>query len=104
MKKVKKRINVSILFVLICITIFMSSCYSTYFTSGNMIKLHVGMTDKEVISIFGYPQNTQAGTCGQYTRSPWTCIKWYYGKYDPILTMQVSSDGKLFLNSWSSGY
>jgi len=85
---------------LISLVILASGCYSTRFTSQNIMKLKVGMSDKEVIEIFGYPQRTEAGTCGQGLGNPWTCITWYYGEYRPWLRFQQFSDGSLTLNSW----
>jgi len=70
------------------------------------MKLRTGMSDREVIAIFGYPDKTEASTCGQLLGRPWKCIKWKYhfGLNDyswnyHVLTFQ-EEDGRLYLNSW----
>ena len=92
----KTLIKVSIISLLL-----LSSCYASKFTSDNQLKLKPGMTNTEVIEIFGKPMKTGATTCGSATDNPWTCILWYYGEYSPCLYFSQGSDGVLYLNSWN---
>jgi len=98
--------KLKLIFLILLNLIVLSGCesmnymYSSKFSPENVIKLKQGMTDKEIISIFGLPQKTKASTCGQALGKPWTCIMWYYGDWRPCLTFQASDDGKLYLNSW----
>lgn len=98
----KSGIKINILIKISIISfLFLSSCYSAKFTTDNVLKLKVGMTSTEVISIFGKPMKTSATTCGTATDKPWTCIIWYYGEYTPMLTFQQGPDDVLYLNSWN---
>jgi len=91
--------------LLITVSIFslllLSSCYSTRFTSDNVMKLKVGMTSFEVLTIFGKPMKTSATTCGSSSNNPWSCIIWYYGDYKPMFIFQQGENGVLYLNSWN---
>lgn len=89
--------------VFLLATIIISGCASIHFTQENIMRLRVGMSDKEIIEIFGLPTKTEAGTCGQSLKRPWKCITWQYGKYSfdsPRLTFQQTDDGTLLLNNW----
>lgn len=81
-------------------SLFLFTCTPPQFTQENIMKIKVGMSDKEVINLFGYPKKTEASTCGQLLKKPWTCIKWYYGDWKPRFTFQQGDDGNLYLNSW----
>jgi len=102
-KKTGNRINPFMKFIFISLILLISACYSTRFSSENVMKLKVGMSDAEVVAIFGYPSRTSANTCGQGLGKPWTCIHWYYGKWTPKLTFQQNTDGSLSLNGWDIG-
>ena len=60
---------------------------NTIFTSDNVMRLKVGMTTDEVITLFRRPNRIERSTCGGKTPGgPWPCIVWEYD-------VEESSDG-----------
>lgn len=50
------------------------------FTTENIMKVHQGMTSKEILSLFGEPKNIRSSVCGM-PPNQWSCTTWKYGKY-----------------------
>lgn len=67
-------------FVLLVLTIgFLTAC--TTFPTEKVMKVHQGMSSKEIVSMFGTPKNVSQAVCGSDTGKPWTCTTWQYGEY-----------------------
>ncbi len=49
------------------------------FTTENIMKLHQGMSHRQVFELFGAPRNISQSVCGGATGKPWICIAWEYG-------------------------
>jgi hypothetical protein len=62
------------LLLIACSTLPMS------FTTENIMKLHVGMSSKEILAMFGDPKNVDVSVCGKPPRQ-WTCTTWEYGEF-----------------------
>lgn len=71
---------------LICLSLVLSifmGCVTIFprhpeFTSKNIIDIKVGMTQKEIETIFGSPDRTSTITMGTKTLDPWPSLIYYY--------------------------
>lgn len=57
----------------------LSAC--TTFPTEKVMKVHQGMSSKEILEMFGKPKNVSQAVCGTQTGNPWTCTTWQYGEY-----------------------
>jgi len=106
--------RLSVVLVVFC-TLLTSSCtYSvnganTRFSSVNVLTLKVGMSQEEVIKMFGPPTRVRNGTCGGATKGgEWDCTTWEYDVEvsDSDLTKTNilvfnSSVTPMLLNNWT---
>jgi hypothetical protein len=91
---------------IIALLVFLSGCAASRhqsFTQSNALKIRVGMTIKEVVSIFGKPDEISLATCGQNTGKTWQCLEYRYTieklKWN-TLWFSTSYDEPL-LNNWT---
>lgn len=74
------------------------------FTTKNIMKIHRGMSSKEVLTMFGTPKSVSQEICGAATGRPWACTTWEYGKfpYDRAsFTFSGDSADSLVLNDFN---
>jgi|GEM_PF-1534885 hypothetical protein len=84
---------VSVLFLSACETMTLSnSALPASFTTDNIMKVHQGMTSKEIVGLFGKPKNVSQAVCGSDTGKAWTCTTWEYGKF-PYGTARFTFSG-----------
>lgn len=57
-----------------------SSTLPASFTTKNIMKVHQGMSSKEILKLFGEPKNIRASICGM-SPNKWRCTTWEYGKF-----------------------
>jgi hypothetical protein len=72
------------------------------FTTENIMKIHQGISSKQILKIFGFPKNVSQAVCGGTTGHPWTCTTWEYGKF-PYERASFTFSGKygsLILNDF----
>jgi hypothetical protein len=50
------------------------------FTSGNIMRVHQGMTANEILRMFGEPKSIATNVCGRAPRQ-WNCTTWEYGEF-----------------------
>lgn len=99
------------LFIIFSTIIILSGCASLKtkhlpdsFTQDNMMKIHQGMSSKEIVNMFGKPKNISQSICGTNTGRSWTCTTWEYGQfpYDRAsFTFSGESPDNLILNHFS---
>ena len=77
------------------------------FSKDKVAELHQGMTAQDVTSLFGTPDQTSAGACGQAIGKPWSCVTWTYLNGQMQLGMPEywtftfqNTGGQLILNGW----
>jgi hypothetical protein len=67
-------------------------------------RLKVGMTEAEVVAIFGEPAHRTSSTCGRTFNDPWTCNKWSYNGGRSGNNMEIRfrkmNDRDWTVNSW----
>ena len=67
-------------------------------------RLNVGMTEGEVVAVFGEPAHKTLSTCGRTFNDPWSCKKWSYngGRTGNNLEIRFRnmSDKDWTVNSW----
>ena len=68
---------------LILVSGFLSGCSTLpmSFTTENIMKVHQGMSSKEILELFGTPKSVSQTVCGAATGNPWNCTTWEYGKF-----------------------
>ena len=74
------------------------------FTTENIMKVHHGMSSKEVQKLFGNPKNISQDVCGGNTAQTWTCTRWEYEEtYNAAAQFTFSGDtpDKLILNNFT---
>lgn len=103
-------------FILIIFGLALSSCTtfpenesaqaptSYAFSSENIMKVHQGMSSKEILKMFGQPKNVSQSVCGGSTKSAWSCTTWEYGQFGSdraSFTFSGNSPNSLILNNFS---
>jgi len=66
------------------------------------MKLHVGMSSKEILAMFGDPKNIDVSVCGKPPKQ-WTCTTWEYGQspYDSASFTFAGDHDSLVLNDFN---
>jgi len=68
------------------------------------VNLYQGMPAEQVLALFGKPDQTEAGTCGQSIEQPRQCVTWTYeaGSPDRLrITFQTALNGALVVTDWN---
>ncbi len=89
--------------VLACGLLSACSTLPFSFTTKNIMKIHQGMSSKEVLKMFGNPKNVSQSVCGGATDHTWTCTTWEYGKFPyqrATFTFAGDNADSLILNSF----
>jgi outer membrane protein assembly factor BamE (lipoprotein component of BamABCDE complex) len=72
------------------------------FSTENMMKVHQGMSHKEILNMFGNPVSVSQAVCGGRSGRIWICTSWEYGDF-PYSTARFTFSGKgekLMLNDF----
>jgi hypothetical protein len=65
------------------------------FTTENIMKVHPGMSSKEILQMFGAPKNVSQSVCGASVGKPWTCTTSEYGAFpDDWATFTFAGDSR----------
>lgn len=86
-----------------CAEMNSQSTTSNTFSTQNVMKVHIGMSSKEIIDLFGEPKSISQSICGASTGHPWSCINWEYGKYPDdraTFTFDATNPDKVILNNF----
>lgn len=63
-----------------CAELPATSALPSTFTTEKIMKVHQGMSSKEILALFGEPKNISASVCGMPPKQ-WTCTTWEYGEF-----------------------
>lgn len=92
----------TISFFLCLISLSLSACSSMdTFTTENVMKVHRGMSSKEVVKLFGQPDSIDVSVCGR-PPDQWTCTTWKYIFGDASFTFS-GEHNHLKLNNFNIG-
>ncbi len=86
-----------------CATLSTTSTLPATFSTENIMKIHQGMSSKEVLTMFGPPKSVGQAVCGANVGHAWTCTTWEYGQfpYDRAsFTFEGRSVDSLLLNDF----
>jgi hypothetical protein len=65
------------------------------------MKVHQGMGSKEILEMFGAPNNVSQSVCGAGVGKPWACTTWEYGEFPNWATFTFAeANGSLILNNF----
>jgi hypothetical protein len=68
-----------------------------------MMKVHPGMSSRDILKMFGTPRNVSQEICGGATKTAWTCTTWNYGSWGEgwaSFTFSGDTPDKLILNNF----
>jgi hypothetical protein len=68
------------------------------------LKLKTGMSEQQVVALFGQANKADVMTCGSKLAKPWQCKIWYFGSYTSGIdvTFFEGVDGEWRVNDWTS--
>ncbi len=79
------------------------------FTRDNVAKIRNGMTNNEVLGLFGEPDHSKGAICGSSTTASWQCIVYVYengleGREKKSNEFSFAINQPLLLKSWEIGF